>query len=69
MRNWDIARMRRNGDEVHLIQLVECVVGSQMIVLVDLRVSNVVMTRRRSTEVLQIVELPDAGEVAGRGWQ
>jgi hypothetical protein len=48
------AQMRRDGDEVRLIELVECVVGSPMILLVDLHIPNVVMTRRRSTDVHEI---------------
>lgn len=47
-------RLRRDGESITLVEIVQCEVGAPMLLLIDLRVPGVVVTSRESTPVVQI---------------
>lgn len=49
--------LRRDGEEVDLIDVERCEVAQPMIVLIDLHVANVWCTTRESTPVISIIAL------------
>lgn len=52
--------LRRDGQSVDLISLVECSIGRPMNLIIDLHVPGVMRTTRRSTDVTAIEPFPDA---------
>ncbi|MDY7528151.1 MULTISPECIES: hypothetical protein [unclassified Cryobacterium] len=56
-------RLRRDGEDVDLLELVQCEVGKRMILRINLAAPGVWMTTRASTEVKRIENL--AEEVSG----
>jgi hypothetical protein len=46
--------MRRDGEELHLIELCQCRVGSPLIILVDLQVPGARHTQRTSDQIRRI---------------
>ncbi|WP_022887413.1 hypothetical protein [Glaciibacter superstes] len=51
--------LRRDGQPIELVRLLACSVGSSLDVLINLRVSGVLVARRRTTEVLSIQPVED----------
>lgn len=52
---WDeTLRLRRDGDVIDLVELVRCVRGEPMLLLIDLDVPGVSMTSRETTAVVSI---------------
>ena len=47
-------RLRRDGDTVRVLRLVECTIGRGMHLLIDLAVPGVAATSRRTTPVMAI---------------
>lgn len=49
--------LRRDGEDVHLLELVRCVVGAPMVLLINLFVPNVIATTRTTSVVVGIEQL------------
>lgn len=50
-------QLRRDTDRIDLLELLECTVGTRMVLLIDLRVPGVDVTTRLSTRVASISRL------------
>jgi len=46
--------LRRDREEVRLLELIECTVGRRMLLIIDLHVENVLYTTRDTTPVVAI---------------
>ena len=57
-------RLRRDGDDVDLVEVVQCVLGRPLLLLLDLGVPGIWLTRRESTRVVGIDPVPQR---RGRG--
>lgn len=55
------ATLRRDGEPFTLLRVVTCTIGWPMVLLIDLAVDGVPMTRRISTEVVSITPLSNVG--------
>lgn len=53
------AKLRRDGDEAILLQVIQCEVGASMVLLIDLSWPAVMNTTRVTTRVLSITEIGD----------
>lgn len=51
------AKLRRDGAPVRLLSILECTVGTDMVVLIDLAVPGVAFTTRRTTTVMTLRQL------------
>ncbi len=51
--------LRRDHEEVRLLELLECTVGRRMLLIIDLRVENVLYTTRDTTPVVAIHKIAD----------
>jgi hypothetical protein len=58
----EVASLRRDGQQMDLLQILECTVGREMLVLVDMHLPDVPFTARRSTTVVAIRKLTDEEE-------
>ncbi|SEB53018.1 hypothetical protein SAMN04489806_0993 [Paramicrobacterium humi] len=54
------AKLRRDGDEAILLQVIQCQLGAAMVLLIDLSWPAVMNTTRVTTDVLSITEIEDA---------
>lgn len=52
-------RMRQDGDDIHLLEIVQCHVGQPMVMLINLNVPGVWLTTRESTSVVRIDPIPE----------
>lgn len=52
--------LRRDGESVDLVEVVNCRVGQPLIVLINLNVPSVWFTTRESTAVIRIEPMPPA---------
>ncbi|TFD65485.1 hypothetical protein E3T41_01520 [Cryobacterium sp. Hh38] len=50
----DTLSLRRDGDDVDLLEIVTCCVGNPMVVLINLHVPGVWLTTRETTRVVSI---------------
>jgi hypothetical protein len=50
-------RLRRDGEELDLVEVVDCRVGHPLIVLINLNLTGVWLTTRESTPVVRIERL------------
>jgi hypothetical protein len=53
-------RLRRDGHDIDLLEIVQCRLGQPMIVLIDLNLPGVWLTTRESTLVVRIDPVPQA---------
>lgn len=53
------AKLRRDGDEAILLQVIQRVVGASVMLLTDLWWSGVMHTTRITTDVVSITEIGD----------
>lgn len=53
------AELRRDGEPVALLFILECTVGMEMVVLIDLLVPGVAFTTRRTTTVTALRHLTE----------
>jgi hypothetical protein len=51
-------RLRRDGEVIDLVEVVDCRLGKPMVLLIDLGLPGVWFTTRRSTAVVRIDEVP-----------
>ena len=56
----DAADLRRDAEEVTLLAIARCEVGQSMKILVDLDVSGVLVTTRRTTPIVTIERFLDS---------
>ena len=57
-----VASLRRDHEQLDLLAIYECTVGLEMELIVDLHISDVPFTLRRSMPVVSIERLSDAEE-------
>lgn len=53
------AELRRDGEPVALLSVLECTVGMEMVVLIDIRVPGVAFTTRHTTTVTTLRHLTE----------
>lgn len=56
-------RLRRDGEDVDLIEIVLCEVGRPMVLLISLNLPGIWLTTRESSNVVRIDELPADNEL------
>ncbi|TFC16541.1 hypothetical protein [Cryobacterium glucosi] len=54
----ELRRLRRDGESIDLIEIVECRIGHRMVLRIDLNAPGVLVTTRISTAVVRIDPLP-----------
>lgn len=52
-------RLRQDGEDVDLVEVVQCHVGQPMVLLINLNVPGVWLTTRESTPVVRIDPVPE----------
>jgi hypothetical protein len=60
----EVAALRRDHEQLDLLAVFECTVGTPMILALDLHLPFVPFTLRRSTDIVSIERLSDAEEAA-----
>jgi len=60
----EVAALRRDHDQIHLLAVEDATVGRPMILVLDLHLPNVPFTLRRSMDVVSIDRLSDEDEAA-----
>ena len=58
--NLEAAGLRRDAEEIVLMEIVSCEVGRSMVLLIDLDVSGVLVTTRRTTPIVAIERFLDS---------
>lgn len=61
------ATLRRDGEPVELLQIMECTVGKRMLLMLNLHVPGVAFTMRDTTPVQSIRLLPETSDGASDG--
>ncbi|WP_104170015.1 hypothetical protein [Cryobacterium sp. M23] len=51
-------RLRQDGDDIDLLEVVQCHIGRPMVLLINLNVPGVWLTTRESTPVVRIDSVP-----------
>ena len=51
-------RLRRDGEDIDLVEVVDCRVGHPLILLINLNLPGVWLTKRESTNIVRIDPVP-----------
>ena len=58
--NLEAAGLRRDAEEIVLVEVVSCEVGQSMVLLIDLDILGVLVTTRRTTPIVAIERFLDS---------